>query len=107
MLTIKKENHSIISKDGKKAFHNIQQPFVIKKTKTQNKNTQKIRNFLNLLKGIYKKSSYLTQWWKTCMFSKDQEKDKNVHSHYFYWTPDVPASEIRQEKNIERLERRI
>lgn len=94
---MKKKNHSIISKDIEKAFHNIQQPFMIKKKHT----TQQIRNFLNLLNSIYKKIYiYHNQWWKNACFPKIRNKTKMFTLTRFYWAPDVLASEIRQEKNI-------
>ena len=82
---MKNKNHIIISTDVEKPFDKIQHPFMIKIL-------QKVGiegTYLNIIKAIYDKltANIILNSEKLKAFPlKDQEKDQDVHSHFFYST---------------------
>ena len=73
----------IISIGAEKSFYKIQHPFLIKTL--QKVGTEE--TFLNIIKAIYDTpTANIFNSEKLKPFLQDQEKDKDVRSHYFYST---------------------
>ena len=85
------------------------------KFKTHEKNTQQTgnrRNYLDLIKVIYKKplANIILNGEKLKAFPLRLEQGKNSHSHYFYstqfWKSQSQQSENKKREKASRLERK-
>ena len=93
----------IISIDAEKAFDKIQHPFMIK-------TLQKVcikRTYLNILKALYDKptANIILNGEKLKASLLDQEQDKGVHFHHYYFNivfEDL-ATAVREEKEVKGI----
>ena len=102
----KDKNHTIISINAGKAFDKIQHPFLIKKKKLSKVGIEEA--FLNIIKAIYERptANTILNGQKKKKIPIDQEQDKVVHFQtlLFNIILEIPATAIRQEKEMKGIQ---